>query len=91
MMSTVAKLMRRPLVIVPIPVLSPSLSSGWLRLITNVDMTTARALVESLINPTEVTERDLERLTGHHPMSFVDAAARALSERITVTAASVSR
>lgn len=91
MMTTVAKLMRRPLVIVPIPVLSPSLSSGWLRLITNVDMTTARALVESLINPAEVTERELEALTGHRPLSFVDAAARALSERITVTAASVSR
>lgn len=91
MMTTVAKLMRRPLVIVPIPVLSPSLSSGWLRLMTNVDMTTARALVESLVNPAEVTERELETLTGHHPMSFVDAAARALSERITVTAASVSR
>lgn len=89
MMTTVAKLMRRPLVVVPIPVLSPGLSSRWLRLITNVDMTTARTLVESLINTSQVTERRLEALTGHHPMSFVDGASRALSERITVTAASV--
>lgn len=90
MMVTVAKLMRRPLVVVPIPVLSPGLSAGWLRLITNVDMTTARALVESLVNAAEVTERELESLTGHRAMSFVDAAARALSDRIAVAAASVS-
>ncbi|MEO8693585.1 MAG: NAD(P)H-binding protein [Acidimicrobiales bacterium] len=86
MMSTTARLMRRTLVILPVPVLSPSLSAGWLRLITNVDMTTARALVESLVNPAEVTERALESLTGHRAMSFVDAAADALAERIAATA-----
>jgi uncharacterized protein YbjT (DUF2867 family) len=90
MMTTVAKLLRRPLVVVPIPVLSPGLSAGWLRLITNVDMTTARALVESLVNAAEVTERKLESLTGHHAMSFVEAAAQALSRRITVAAASMT-
>ncbi len=90
MMTTVATLMRRPLLIVPIPVLSPGLSAGWLRLVTNVDMTTARALVESLVNSAEVTERNLEELTAHRAMSFVDAAAQALSKRIAVAAASVS-
>ena len=91
MMITVAKLMRRRLVIIPVPVLSPGLSAGWLRLVTNIDMTTARALVESLVNSAEVTERKLESLTGHKSMSFVDAAARALSNRITVAATSMSR
>ncbi len=91
MMGTVAKLLRKPLLIVPIPILSPGLSAGWLRLVTDVDMTTARALVQSLVNPVEVTERRLEALTGHHPRSFVQAATAALSERLDHTAAAVSR
>ena len=90
MMSIVAKLLRKPLIIVPVPVLSPELSAGWLRLVTDVDMTTARSLVRSLVNPVEVTERRLEALTGHHPMSFVEAASAALSDRIDQAAASVT-
>ena len=91
MMETVAKLLRKPLIIVPVPVLSPGLSAGWLRLVTDVDMTTARSLVRSLVNPVEVTERRLEALTGHHPMSFVEAATAALSDRLDQAAAFVSR
>ncbi len=90
MMETVAKLLRKPLVVVPVPVLSPGLSARWLRLVTDVDMTTARSLVRSLVNPVEVTERRLEALTGHHPMSFVEAATAALSDRLDQAAASVS-
>ncbi|MEO5837652.1 MAG: NAD(P)H-binding protein [Acidimicrobiales bacterium] len=90
MMATVARLMRRTLVVMPVPVLSPGLSARWLRLVTNVDMTTARALVESLVNTAEVTERELESLTGHRAMPFVDAASHALAERITAAALSLS-
>ena len=36
--------------IVPVPLLSPRLSSHWLRLITDVDLGTARALILSLIH-----------------------------------------
>ena len=90
MMAIVAKLLRKPLIIVPVPVLSPGLSAGWLRLVTDVDMTTARSLVKSLVNPVEVTERRLEALTGHHPMSFVAAASAALSDRLDQAAASVT-
>jgi uncharacterized protein YbjT (DUF2867 family) len=90
MMEIVAKLLRKPLLIVPIPVLSPELSAGWLRLVTDVDMTTARALVRSLVNPVEVTERRLEALTGHSPKSFVEAASAALSHRLDQAAASVT-
>ena len=43
MMQTVSDIMGRRRVIVPVPLLSPRLSSHWLRLITNVDLTTARA------------------------------------------------
>jgi len=90
MMTTVARLLRKPLLIVPVPVLSPGLSAGWLRLVTDVDMTTARALVQSLVNPVAVTERRLEEITGHRARSFVDAATAALSDRLDETAAAVS-
>lgn len=90
MMTTVAKLLRKPLLIVPVPVLSPGLSASWLRLVTDVDMTTARALVQSLVNPVAVTERRLEEITGHRARSFVEAAKAALAERLDQTAVAVS-
>jgi uncharacterized protein YbjT (DUF2867 family) len=90
MMGTVARLLRKPLLIVPVPVLSPALSAGWLQLVTDVDMTTARALVQSLVNPVAVTERRLEEITGHRALSFVQAATAALSERLDRAAAAVS-
>jgi uncharacterized protein YbjT (DUF2867 family) len=41
MLLTVAQMTGRRRVIVPVPVLTPRLSSEWLRLVTNVDLTTA--------------------------------------------------
>ena len=67
--------------IVPVPLLSPRLSSHWLRLITDVDLPTARALVDSMTNEVVVTDRRVEELTGHTAMSFRDAAQQALESR----------
>lgn len=82
MMRLVADLMRRPLVILPIPLLTPRLSARWVRWVTDVDTATAEALIDSLGTPAAVTERRLEELTGHRAMPFADAAAAALHERI---------
>ncbi len=47
--------------IVPVPVMSPSLSSHWLRLTTDVQYAIARPLVESMRNPVTVDpDRDLQ-------------------------------
>jgi len=46
----------RKRLIIPVPVLSPGLSSGWVGLVTPVPITLARRLVESLKN--EVVARD---------------------------------
>jgi hypothetical protein len=81
MLETVADLLHRTLHIVPVPVLSPRLSSQWLRLVTDVDLQTAQSLVDSMTNEVVVTERRLEQLTGHRPMSFIDAARAALHQR----------
>jgi uncharacterized protein YbjT (DUF2867 family) len=81
MLRVVAEEMRRSLFIVPVPLLSPSLSSHWLRLITDVDLQTARSLVDSMTNEVVVTERRLEQLTGHRPMTYRAAARQALIDR----------
>ena len=81
MLLTVAGMTGRRRVIVPVPVLSPRLSSWWLRLITDVDLTTARALVDSMTNEVVVTDRSIEDLIDHRPMSFRAAAEMALADR----------
>lgn len=81
MMLTVSRLMGRRRVIVPIPLLSPRLSSHWLRFITDVDLTTARALVDSMTNEVVVHEHRIDTLLHHEPMTFGAAASRALAAR----------
>ncbi|MGH9125575.1 MAG: NAD(P)H-binding protein [Acidimicrobiales bacterium] len=67
--------------IVPVPLLTPRLSSHWLRLITDVDLPTAQTLIDSMSNEVVVTDRRIEELTGHRAMDFTEAAERALHER----------
>lgn len=81
MIQTVARITGRRRLIVPVPVLSPGLSSHWLRLITDVDLGTAAALVDSMTNEVVVRDRSIEEFTGHRAMSFEDAAAEALAAR----------
>jgi uncharacterized protein YbjT (DUF2867 family) len=47
-MRTLARLLGKSPVIIPVPVLSPRLSSYWLRLITTVPVNIARALIDGL-------------------------------------------
>jgi len=81
MMTTVARLTGRRRLIVPVPVLSPRLSSQWLRLVTDVDLPTARALVDSMTNAVVVRDRSIEALVGHTTMTFRVAAEIALADR----------
>lgn len=81
MLETVADLTNRRRLILPVPVLSPGLSSHWLRLITDVDLSTARALVDSMTNEVVVHDDRINSLVGHRPMSFRDAAQVALADR----------
>jgi uncharacterized protein YbjT (DUF2867 family) len=82
MIQIVAEMTARHRLIVPVPVLSPRLSSRWLRLITDVDLPTARSLVDSLTNDVLVTDRRLEQLLDRPPLGFRPAAELALAERI---------
>jgi uncharacterized protein YbjT (DUF2867 family) len=78
MMQTYAKiagLKRR--FIIPVPVLSPRLSSLWVGLVTPLPVGVARPLVDSLRNEVTVTNPDAERL-GVQPMPLHTAIERAL-------------
>jgi uncharacterized protein YbjT (DUF2867 family) len=90
MLEMVAAMTARHRLIVPVPVLSPRLSSHWLRLITDVDLPTARSLVDSLTNDVVVTDRRLEALLDRPPLSFRAAAELALAERIRAASDAVA-
>lgn len=79
MMERVAVLAgRRKPVILPVPVLSPELSSLWCGLVTDVDSNIARPLVEGLRNETICLNDDILRLVPKDRISFDDAVRRAL-------------
>lgn len=68
-------------IIVPVPVLTPRLSSYWIGLVTDVDRRVARPLVDGLRNPVVVTD---ERITEHVHVEltpFETAVERALADR----------
>jgi uncharacterized protein YbjT (DUF2867 family) len=91
MMVIASRIMDRNRLIVAVPLLSPRLSSQWLRLITDVDLTTARTLVDSLTNEVIARDHRLDELLGHTPMTFAEAAAKALAARAQRRAATQVR
>ena len=81
MMETAARVMGRHRLIVPVPFLSPRLSSHWLRLITDVDLQTARALIDSMTNEVVVHDHRIAKLVGPAGTSFAAAVEEALAGR----------
>jgi uncharacterized protein YbjT (DUF2867 family) len=69
---------RRPRI--PVPFLSPWLSSHWIGLVTPVDAGVARPLVEGLSTDTTVTDPSGMALFGIEPMGFDEALRAALAE-----------
>lgn len=69
---------RRPPVIVPVPVLTPKLSSYWVGLVTDVDFGVARELIEGLRNPVVVDDDRLADIVDVSPTSFEAAVRRAV-------------
>lgn len=83
MLRRVAAIEGRPLLVVPVPLLSPRLSSAWLSLVTDVDNRTGRSLVDSMVN--EVLVRDTAiKLVPFEPIGYDEAVLRALAERAGV-------
>lgn len=64
--------------IVPVPVLTPRLSSYWLRLVTAVPTSIARALIDGLSQDVVARDDRLQRLIPQELLGFCQAAADAL-------------
>jgi uncharacterized protein YbjT (DUF2867 family) len=71
---------RRPRPKVPVPLLTPWLSSLWIGLVTPVDAGVARPLVEGLATETVVTDPSGAALFDVEPVGFDETLRRALAE-----------
>ena len=82
MLERVAEIEKRPpLVIVPVPLLSPGLSSRWLALVTDVDTRTGRSLIDSMTNEVVVEDHSIRDLVPFEPMTYEQAVRQALADR----------
>jgi uncharacterized protein YbjT (DUF2867 family) len=81
MMRRLGAMRGRVPVILPVPVLSPSLSSLWCGLVTSVPPSIARPLIEGQRNETIVRDDTAAQLFPDvHPVGFDEAVTRARSE-----------
>ncbi len=69
---------RRP--IVKVPVLTPRLSSYWLALVTDIDVTTGRNLIDSMSTEVIVTDESIRELVPVDPAPYAEVVRRALEE-----------
>ena len=76
MYAEVAGLRKR--VIVPVPVLSPRLSSLWVGLVTPIPADLARPLIDSLVNEVVVHDHAIDEVVPHHPIGCREAIELAL-------------
>jgi uncharacterized protein YbjT (DUF2867 family) len=81
MLRRLADIEGRSLLVVPVPLLSPQLSSLWLSLVTDVDAPTGRSLIDSMINEVIVRDDSIRRLIRFEPMDYDSAVLQALGER----------
>jgi len=87
MIERIGRILGRHPLIVEVPVLTPKLSSYWLRLVTPVRASVARPLIEGLKNPTVAHEQTIRRLVPIPLTPFDTAARTALSAKKTTAAA----
>ena len=81
MLLRVAAIENRPLLILPVPLLTPWLSSLWLNAVTDIDIGTGRVLIDSMTNEVIVRDQSIKDLVPIQPMSYDDAVHVALRER----------
>ena len=72
----------RPVPLVRVPVLTPRLSSYWLALVTDVDVTTGRNLIDSMSTEVVVTDDRIREVVPGEPLDYREAVRRAVSERL---------
>jgi uncharacterized protein YbjT (DUF2867 family) len=71
----------RKLPIVVVPLLTPGLSSRWLALVTDVDVTTGRNLIDSMSTEVVVRDTSIRQVVPGEPMTYAESVRLALAER----------
>jgi uncharacterized protein YbjT (DUF2867 family) len=71
----------RAIPIVVLPLLTPGLSSRWLALVTDVDVTTGRNLIDSMSTEVLVRDTSIREVVPGEPLSYEESVRRALAER----------
>ena len=72
----------RKLPIVVVPLLTPGLSSRWLALVTDVDVTTGRNLIDSMSTEVVVRDTSIRDVVPGEPLTYRESVRRALAERV---------
>jgi uncharacterized protein YbjT (DUF2867 family) len=70
----------RPVPILSVPLLTPRLSSLWISLVTDVDPTTARNLIDSMSTEVVVHDHGIETIVPGRSLSYDEAVEAALAE-----------
>ncbi|MCW2496199.1 NAD(P)H-binding protein [Jatrophihabitans sp.] len=82
MMKRVAVIQnKRLLPVFTVPLLTPRLSSRWLQFITDVDLQTARTLIDSMSTEVVVTDASIYDVVPGPTLSYDEAVTLALAER----------
>ena len=82
MLQGVAQAMNgRKVPIVVVPLLTPGLSSRWLALVTDVDVTTGRNLIDSMSTEVVVRDTSIRDVVPGEPLTYEESVRRALAER----------
>jgi uncharacterized protein YbjT (DUF2867 family) len=81
MLTRVAEIQGRHMFVLPVPLLSPQLSSRWLSLVTDVDLQTGRNLIDSMSNEVVVRDESIRQVVPFEPMDYDSAVLQALGER----------
>jgi uncharacterized protein YbjT (DUF2867 family) len=81
MLQRVARIRGSRLPNLTVPLLTPRLSSAWLRFVTDVDSATARNLVDSMTTEVVVRDDAITRLLPGAPLGYDDAVRLALADR----------
>lgn len=79
LMREIARQRRRPLWMLPVPMLSPRLSSRWLSLVTPREAPIGRALIEGVRNETVVVDDAARRSFQVRPLDLSESVRRALA------------
>ena len=70
----------RKVPIIRVPVLTPRLSSYWLALVTDVDVTTGRNLIDSMGTEVLVTDHAIQDVVPGAPLTYAAAVRRAVAQ-----------